>query len=143
MPPGAGKYVGVTVAACMLFFCMPGLLYLAVILFGVIIPIQAGSLLVALRVIFKDDVDFKSAYFLMAIVLVVTSLVFFMVAILSLNPLFAYAAQFIVGSLLLGYMIKSGDEAIGILKGGLVSFLTTAITYGIWAIGGSGLAAIF
>ena len=63
MPAGSGKYLGITVAVCLLFFCMPGLLYLAVILFGVIIPIQAGSLLLAVRVIFKQDVDFKSAYF--------------------------------------------------------------------------------
>ena len=122
---------------------MPGLLYLAVILFGVIIPIQAGSLLLAVRVIFKQDVDFKSAYFLMAIVLVVTSLVLFMVAMSGLNPILAYAAQFVVGSFLLGYMIKSDDEPIGVVKGSLVSFLTTAITTGIWMTAGSALVAIF
>ena len=79
----------------------------------------------------------------MAIVLVVTSLVLFLVAMSGLNPMLAYAAQFVVGSLLLGYRIKSNDEPIGVVKGSFVSLLTTAITTGIWMTASSALVAIF
>ena len=55
-------YVELILITGLLLFCFPPLLYLFVILFGVIIPVQAGSLILAIRVIFKEDADFKSAY---------------------------------------------------------------------------------
>ncbi len=39
-----------------------GLLLSLVILFTIIIPVQAASLLLAVRAVFKEDVTFKSAF---------------------------------------------------------------------------------
>ena len=52
-------------------------------------------------------------------------------------PIIANVGQFIVGSFLLGKFIEMDGESIGILKGALVSLLTTAITYGIMFVAGS------
>lgn len=143
MAPGVGMYVGLILIAGLLFFCFPPLLYLLVILFGVIIPLQAGSLILAIRVIFKEDADFKSAYILMALVLIITGIVFYIVALLSFNPILAYVAQFIVGALILGYIMKVDDEPIGLGKGSLVSILTTIITIGIWVFVGPLIGTLF
>jgi len=124
-------------------FCMPGLLVLLVILFAIIIPVQAASLLLAVRAVFKEDVTFKSAYFLMAIVLIVTSVVMFVVNNMGFPVWIAYATQFVIGALLLGYMIQADDEPIGVLKGSLVSLITTAITWGIWITTGQMLGSVF
>ena len=40
----AGAVIGVLILLGTLFFCMPGLLILLVILFAIIIPVQAASL---------------------------------------------------------------------------------------------------
>ena len=113
------------------------------ILFGVVIPIQAGSLILSVRAIFKMDADFKSAYFLMSIVLFVTAVIFFIVGMMSANIIIAYFSQFIVGALILGNMMKDEGEPIGLAKGCLVSILTTVITIGIWLIAGTALGGMF
>ena len=96
MNSNAGMYVGLILIAVLLFFCFPPLLYLMAILFGVVIPIQAGSLILSVRAIFKMDADFKSAYLLMSIVLFVTAVIFFIVGMMSANIIIAYFYQFIV-----------------------------------------------
>jgi len=70
----------------------------------------------AVRAVFKEDVTFKSAYFLMAIVLIVTAVVMFMVISMGFHPWIAYATQFVIGALLLGYMIQADDESIGVAR---------------------------
>ena len=115
----AGAVIGVLILLGVFLFCMPGLLVLLVILFAIIIPVQAASLLLAVRAVFKEDVTFKSAYFLMAIVLIVTSVVMFVVNNMGFPVWIAYATQFVIGALLLGYMIQADDEPIGVLKGQL------------------------
>ena len=107
------------------------LLMLLFIVLGIVVPIQAASLKLAVRAIFKEDVPFKASYVLMAILLFVY-VVIMMVAIKM--PIIANVGQFIVGSFLLGKFIEMDGESIGILKGALVSLLTTAITYGIWFV---------
>ena len=139
----AGAVIGVLILLGTLFFCMPGLLILLVILFAIIIPVQAVSLLLAVRAVFKEDVTFKSAYFLMAIVLIVTAVVMFMVISMGLHPWIAYVTQFVVGALLLGYMIQADDESIGVARGSLVSLITTVITWGVWVTAGQMLGSIF
>ena len=143
MNSNAGMYVGLILIAVLLFFCFPPLLYLMAILFGVVIPIQAGSLILSVRAIFKMDADFKSAYLLMSIVLFVTAVIFFIVGMMSANIIIAYFSQFIVGALILGNMMKDEWEPIGLAKGCLVSILTTVITIGIWLIAGTALGGMF
>ena len=109
------------------------LLMLLFIVLGIVVPIQAASLKLAVRAIFKEDVPFKASYVLMAILLFVY-VVIMMVAIKM--PIIANVGQFIVGSFLLGKFIEMDGESIGILKGALVSLLTTAITYGIMFVAG-------
>ena len=112
------------------------LVMLLFIVLGIVVPIQAASLKLAVRAIFKEDVPFKASYVLMAILLVVY-VVLTMVAIkMRFNPSIAYLGQFIVGSFLLGRFIEMDEESIGIIKGALVSLLTTAITYGIMFVAG-------
>ena len=130
----AGAVIGVLILLGVFLFCMPGLLVLLVILFAIIIPVRA---------VFKEDVTFKSAYFLMAIVLIVTSVVMFVVNNMGFPVWIAYATQFVIGALLLGYMIQADDEPIGVLKGSLVSLITTAITWGIWITTGQMLGSVF
>ena len=130
----AGAVIGVLILLGVFLFCMPGLLVLLVILFAIIIPVRA---------VFKEDVTFKSAYFLMAIVLIVTSVVMFVVNNMGFPVWIAYATQFVIGALLLGYMIQADDEPIGVLKGSLVSLITTAITWGIWITTGQMLGSFF
>ena len=48
-----------------------------------------------------------------------------------------------IGAFLLGYMIQADDEPIGVLKGSLVSLITTAITWGIWITTGQMLSSVF
>ena len=109
------------------------LLMLLFIVLGIVVPIQAASLKLAVRAIFKEDVPFKASYVLMAILLFVY-VVIMMVAIKM--PIIANVGQFIVGSFLLGKFIEMDGESFGILKGALVSLLTTAITYGIMFVAG-------
>ena len=59
----AGAVIGVLVLLGTLFFCMLGLLILLVILFTIIIPVQAASPLLAVRAVFKEDVPFKVGVF--------------------------------------------------------------------------------
>ncbi len=99
--------------------------------------------MLSVQAIFRLDTDFKSAYLLTAIVILVTAVVFFIVAMLSFNPILAYAAQFIVGALIYGFMMKEDGEPIGLGKGCLVSILTTVITIGIWFLAGPFLAGMF
>ena len=68
-----------------------GLLLLLVILFTIIIPVQAASLLLAVRAVFKEDVTFKVGAFLMAIELIVTSVVMFVVNNMGFPVWIAYA----------------------------------------------------
>ncbi len=75
--------------------------------------------MLAVRAVFKEDVTFKSAYFLMAIVLIVTTVVMFMVVSMGFHPWIACATRFVIGVLLLGYMIQADDESIGVATGQL------------------------
>ena len=143
MKSNAGIYVGLILIAVLLFFCFPPLLYLMAILFGVVIPIQAGSLILSVRAIFKMDADFKSAYLLMSIVLFVTAVIFFIVGMMSANIIIAFFPSLLVGALILGNMMKDEGEPIGLAKGCLVSILTTVITIGIWLIAGTALGGMF
>ena len=141
MNPTAGLILAILilgVATFMLGQIIPAILVLAKLLLmllfivlGIVVPIQAASLKLAVRAIFKEDVSFKASYVLMAILLFVY-VVIMMVAIKM--PIIANVGQFIVGSFLLGKFIEMDGESIGILKGALVSLLTTAITYGIWIV---------
>ena len=141
MNPTAGLILAILilgVATFMLGQIIPAILVLAKLLLmllfivlGIVVPIQAASLKLAVRAIFKEDVPFKASYVLMAILLFVY-VVIMMVAIKM--PIIANVGQFIVGSFLLGKFIEMDGESIGILKGALVSLLTTAITYGIWIV---------
>jgi len=128
-------------AMFMLGQIIPGILVLTkvlavflVVVLGIVVPVQAASLKLAIRAIFREDVPFKASYVLMAILLIVY-VVIMMVAFST--PIMAYAGQFIVGSFLLGKFVEMDGESIGILKGALVSLLTTAITYGIWFVAGT------
>ena len=143
MNPTAGLILAILilgVATFMLGQIIPAILVLAKLLvmllfivLGIVVPIQAASLKLAIRAIFKEDVSFKASYVLMAILL------FVYVGIMMVAfkmPIIAYMGQFIVGSFLLGKFIEMDGESIGILKGALVSLLTTAITYGIMFVAG-------
>tara|TARA_B100001013_G_scaffold27021_1_gene14857 strand:- start:171 stop:635 length:465 start_codon:yes stop_codon:yes gene_type:complete len=147
MNPTAGLILAILILGVVTFMLgqiIPAILVLAKLLLmllfivlGIVVPIQAASLKLAVRAIFKEDVPFKASYVLMAILLVVY-VVLTMVAIkMRFNPSIAYLGQFIVGSFLLGRFIEMDEESIGIIKGALVSLLTTAITYGIMFVAGS------
>ena len=112
------------------------LLMLLFIVLGIVVPIQAASLKLAVRAIFKEDVPFKASYVLMAVLLVVYVVITMIAIKMSFNPSIAYLGQFVVGSFLLGRFIEMDEESIGIMKGALVSLLTTAITYGIMFVAG-------
>ncbi|MDP7292311.1 MAG: hypothetical protein QF497_08785 [Verrucomicrobiota bacterium] len=114
--------------------------FLTVLLFivlAIVVPIQAASLKLAVRAVFKEDVPFKASYVLMAVLLFVYVAIMMVAFKMRFDPSIAYLGQFVVGSFLLGKFIEMDEESIGILKGALVSLLTTAITYGIWIVGGS------
>ena len=147
MNPTAGLILAILILGVVTFMLgqiIPAILVLAKLLLmllfivlGIVVPIQAASLKLAVRAIFKEDVPFKASYVLMAILLVVY-VVLTMVAIkMRFNPSIAYLGQFIVGSFLLGRFIEMDEESIGIIKGALVSLLTTAITYGLMFVAGS------
>jgi len=108
-----------------------------VVVLGIVVPVQAASLKLAVRAIFREDVPFKASYVLMAILLFVFIVVMMITIKMRYDPMTAYAGQFVVGSFLLGKFIEIDEESIGILKGTLVSLLTTAITYGIWFVAGT------
>jgi hypothetical protein len=113
--------------------------FLTVLLFivlAIVVPIQAASLKLAVRAVFKEDVPFKASYVLMAVLLFVYVAIMMVAFKMRFDPSIAYLGQFVVGSFLLGKFIEMDEESIGILKGALVSLLTTAITYGIWIVGG-------
>ena len=112
------------------------LLMLLFIVLGIVVPIQAASLKLAVRAIFKEDVPFKASYVLMAVLLVVYVVITMIAIKMSFNPSIAYLGQFVAGSFLLGRFIEMDEESIGIIKGALVSLLTTAITYGIMFVAG-------
>ena len=146
MNPTAGLILAILILGVVTFMLgqiIPAILVLAKLLLmllfivlGIVVPIQAASLKLAVRAIFKEDVPFKASYVLMAILLVVY-VVLTMVAIkMRFNPSIAYLGQFIGGSFLLGRFIEMDEESIGIIKGALVSLLTTAITYGIMFVAG-------
>jgi len=140
----AGLIVAILILGAAMFMLgqiIPGILVLAkvllvflVVVLGIVVPVQAASLKLAVRAIFREDVPFKASYVLMAILLFVY-VVIMMVAFQT--PIAAYVGQFVVGSFLLGKFITMDEEPIGILKGALVSLLTTAITYGIWVVAGT------
>ena len=113
------------------------LLMLLFIVLGIVVPIQAASLKLAVRAVFKEDVSFKASYVLMAILLFVYVVIMMVAIKMRFDPAIAYLGQFVVGSFLLGRFIEMDEESIGIIKGALVSLLTTAITYGIMFVAGS------
>jgi len=113
------------------------LMVFLVVVLGIVVPVQEASLKLAVRAIFREDVPFKASYVLMAILLFVFVVVMMITIKMRYDPMTAYAGQFVVGSFLLGKFIEMDEESIGILKGTLVSLLTTAITYGIWFVAGT------
>ena len=67
----------------------------------------------------------------------------FMVVSMGFHPWIACATRFVIGALLLGYMIQADDESIGVARGSLVSLITTVITWGVWGTAGQMLGSIF
>ena len=120
-----------------IWFLAKFLTILLFILLAIVVPIQAASLKLALRAIFREDVPFKASYVLMSIMLFVYVVIMMVALMMRVDTTAAYIGQFVVGSFLLGRFIEMDEESIGIMKGSLVSLLTTAITYGIWFVGGS------
>jgi len=143
----AGLILAVLIFGAAMFMLgqiIPGILVLAkvllvflVVVLGIVVPVQAASLKLAVRAIFREDVPFKASYVLMAILLFVYVVIMMVAFGMRYNPIIAYVGQFVVGSFLLGKFITMDEEPIGILKGALVSLLTTAITYGIWVVAGT------
>ena len=148
----AGLILAVLIFGAAMFMLgqiIPGILVLAkvllvflVVVLGIVVPVQAASLKLAVRAIFREDVPFKASYVLMAILLFVYVVIMMVAFGMRYNPIIAYVGQFVVGSFLLGKFITMDEEPIGILKGALVSLLTTAITYGIWVVAGTTISGM-
>ncbi len=119
-----------------IWFFAKFLTILLFILLAIVVPIQAASLKLALHGVFREDVPFKASYILMSIILFVYVVIMMVAFMMRFDPTTAYIGQFFVGSFLLGRFIEINEESIGIMKGSLVLLLTTAITYGIWFLGG-------
>ena len=118
---------------------MQGLFMLGGILFGAFIPVMAASLMLACRVVYDAPVPFKASYVLMSIVLVCTVGFFIVARGVGLNELYIFVGQFLVGAYVLGRFIEIDEESIGIVKGGVISIISTVIFYLIWFFVGSAI----
>jgi len=116
-----------------------GLFMLAAILFGAIVPVLAASLMLACRAVYDESVPFKASYIMMSIVLVCTVGFFLVAASLGLNPTYIFVGQFLVGAFVLGRFIEIDEESIGIVKGGVISIISTVIFYLIWFFVGTAI----
>jgi len=77
----AGLILAILIFAAAMFMLgqiIPGILMVAkvlvvflVVVLGIVVPVQAASLKLAVRAIFREDVPFKASYVLMAILLFV------------------------------------------------------------------------
>jgi len=106
-------------------------------LFGAFVPVMAASLMLAVRAIYSESVPFKASYILMSIVLVCTTFFYILAYQMELNSLYAYVGQFLVGAYVLGRFIEIDQESIGIVKGGVISIISTVISYLIWMFVGA------
>ena len=112
---------------------------LAVILFGAIVPVLAASLMLAVKAIYDEAVPFKASYLMMSIVLACTAGFMIVTIRLGLNPLYVYLGQFLVGAYVIGRFIEIDEESIGIVKGGVISIISTVIFYVIWYFVGAAI----
>ena len=110
---------------------------LALVLFGAFVPVMAASLMLAVRAIYSESVPFKASYILMSIVLVCTTFFYTLAYQMELNSLYAYVGQFLVGAYVLSRFIEIDQESIGIVKGGVISIISTVISYLIWMFVGA------
>ena len=112
---------------------------LAAILFGAMVPVLAASLMLAVKAIYDEAVPFKASYLMMSIVLACTAGFMIVTIRLGLNPLYVYLGQFLVGAYVIGRFIEIDEESIGILKGGVISIISTVIFYVIWYFVGAAI----
>ena len=116
-----------------------GLFMLAAILFGAMVPVLAASLMLAVKAIYDEAVPFKASYLMMSIVLACTAGFMIVTIRLGLNPLYVYLGQFLVGAYVIGRFIEIDEESIGIVKGGVISIISTVIFYVIWYFVGAAI----
>ena len=116
-----------------------GLFMLAAILFGAMVPVLAASLMLAVKAIYDEAVPFKASYLMMSIVLACTAGFMIVTIRLGLNPLYVYLGQFLVGAYVIGRFIEIDEESIGIVKGGVISIISTVIFYVIWYLVGAAI----
>ena len=116
-----------------------GLFMLAAILFGAMVPVLAASLMLAVKAIYDEAVPFKASYLMMSIVLACTAGFMIVTLRLGLNPLYVYLGQFLVGAYVIGRFIEIDQESIGIVKGGVISIISTVIFYVIWYFVGAAI----
>ena len=112
---------------------------LAAILFGAMVPVLAASLMLAVKAIYDEAVPFKASYLMMSIVLACTAGFMIVTIRLGLNPLYVYLGQFLVGAYVIGRFIEIDEESIGIVKGGVISIISTVIFYVIWYFVGAAI----
>lgn len=112
---------------------------LAAILFGAMVPVLAASLMLAVKAIYDEAVPFKASYLMISIVLACTAGFMIVTIRLGLNPLYVYLGQFLVGAYVIGRFIEIDEESIGILKGGVISIISTVIFYVIWYFVGAAI----
>lgn len=112
---------------------------LAAILFGAMVPVLAASLMLAVKAIYDEAVPFKASYLMISIVLACTAGFMIVTIRLGLNPLYVYLGQFLVGAYVIGRFIEIDEESIGIVKGGVISIISTVIFYVIWYFVGAAI----
>lgn len=115
------------------------LFMLVAILFGALIPIFAASLMLAVKAIYNEAVPFKASYIMQSIVLACTAGFMIVTMRLGLNILYVYLGQFLVGAYVLGRFIEIDEESIGIVKGGVISIISTVFFYLIWYLVGAAI----
>lgn len=95
--------------------------------------------MLAVKAIYDEAVPFKASYLMMSIVLACTAGFMIVTIRLGLNPLYVYLGQFLVGAYVIGRFIEIDEESIGILKGGVISIISTVIFYVIWYFVGAAI----
>jgi len=95
--------------------------------------------MLAVKAIYDEAVPFKASYLMMSIVLACTAGFMIVTIRLGLNPLYVYLGQFLVGAYVIGRFIEIDEESIGIVKGGVISIISTVIFYVIWYLVGAAI----
>ena len=95
--------------------------------------------MLAVKAIYDEVVPFKASYLMMSIVLACTAGFMIVTITLGLNPLYVYLGQFLVGAYVIGRFIEIDEESIGIVKGGVISIISTVIFYVIWYFVGAAI----